>query len=119
MLFRPFASGILDSSRRPSVKKYFTNRALRIYPAYLVILFIVSLVIGKAYATSIPEGVGVEGSSETVGYMTDPIALITNALMVHTLFPDTVKTALESPGPSPWNSCSIWSSRSSHTLPTG
>lgn len=94
LLFRPFASGILDSSRRPSVKKYFTNRALRIYPAYLVILFIVCLVIGKAYATTIEPGASVEGSDETVGYVTDPIVLLSNALMIHTLFPDTVKTGL-------------------------
>lgn len=94
LLFRPFASGILDSGRRPSVRKYFTNRALRIYPAYLVILVFVCLIIGKGYTAGVQEGAGVEGAGETVGYVTDPLVLFTNALMIHTLFPETIKTGL-------------------------
>lgn len=94
LLFRPFASAIVADRDLPSISRFFTNRFIRIFPAYIFILFFVSLVIGKAYTSSVPEGQTVEGAGQAVGYMNDPLLLITNGLMVHTLFPATIKTGL-------------------------
>jgi peptidoglycan/LPS O-acetylase OafA/YrhL len=38
LLYRPFAAAILQSREPPSLRRYFRNRALRILPAYWVIL---------------------------------------------------------------------------------
>jgi peptidoglycan/LPS O-acetylase OafA/YrhL len=43
LLFRPYAAAALRGSRRPSTGSYFRNRALRILPAYWVILLAVAL----------------------------------------------------------------------------
>lgn len=85
LLYRPFASALLAGERWPSLKRYATNRALRIYPAYLVILGVVALVLGLANRDAL--GPGAEGRLEQVGYLTDPGLLVANATMLHTLFP--------------------------------
>ena len=41
LLYRPFAAALLDGSEMPGSRAYLRNRALRIIPAYLVILLIV------------------------------------------------------------------------------
>ena len=48
LLYRPFLVAAFEPDRRPSVSAYFRNRALRILPAYWVILLIVSLVLQSA-----------------------------------------------------------------------
>jgi peptidoglycan/LPS O-acetylase OafA/YrhL len=40
LLYRPFAAAIVRSRDRPSIGRYFRNRALRILPAYWVILLL-------------------------------------------------------------------------------
>lgn len=48
LLYRPFAAAILESTELPSVRRYLRNRALRIIPAYWVILLLVGLVLNGA-----------------------------------------------------------------------
>jgi peptidoglycan/LPS O-acetylase OafA/YrhL len=50
LLYRPFASAMLAENNRPSFGKYFRNRALRILPAYWVILLVCSLMLGGVYS---------------------------------------------------------------------
>ena len=46
LLYRPFAAAILRGRRLPSIVRYFRNRALRILPAYWVILLFCATVLG-------------------------------------------------------------------------
>jgi peptidoglycan/LPS O-acetylase OafA/YrhL len=47
LLYRPFAGSIVRGERLPSVRRYLRNRALRILPAYWVILFLCAVVLGS------------------------------------------------------------------------
>ena len=80
LLFRPFAAAILARGAMPSVTGYARNRLLRIYPAYFVILLLVSLVFGAAYTVGAPDLAG----DASVGYLSDPAALGLNLLLVET-----------------------------------
>ncbi|MDI9894243.1 acyltransferase [Rhodococcus sp. IEGM 1381] len=94
LLYLSFARAIVTGQRFPRIDRFFENRGLRIFPAYIVILLLVSLVFGVAYANSVGPDVGPEGAESSVGYMTNPIKLLANATMLHTLFPSTIKTGL-------------------------
>ena len=48
LLFRPFARALMHDQDLPSVRAYFRNRALRILPAYLVVLALVTLLFQRA-----------------------------------------------------------------------
>jgi peptidoglycan/LPS O-acetylase OafA/YrhL len=48
LLYRPFAAAILRGRPLPSLRRYLRNRALRILPAYWVILFLCAIVLGSA-----------------------------------------------------------------------
>jgi peptidoglycan/LPS O-acetylase OafA/YrhL len=92
LLFRPFASALLTGDKFPVIGRYATNRSLRIFPAYIVITLLVSLVLGTAYMT--PQLDSLESSGELVGYMTDPGLLLINMTMLQTLFPFSLKTGI-------------------------
>lgn len=94
LLFRPFASGLLTGRRFPDLKRFFANRLLRIFPAYLVIFAVVSFMFGAAYTQPGQPGAGVEGTSESIGYLWNPALIVPNLLMVQTLFPFSLKTGL-------------------------
>ena len=49
LLYRPFAIALLEDRPFPSVRRYLRNRALRILPAYWVILFVVAVVLRVAF----------------------------------------------------------------------
>jgi peptidoglycan/LPS O-acetylase OafA/YrhL len=89
LLFRPFAASIVEQRPLPSIRKYARNRFLRIYPAYLVILLLVGLVFGAAYTEGPPQGGAVE-----IGYLTDPLTLVANVLLIQGYIPATVLTGI-------------------------
>lgn len=97
LLYRPFAAAIVAGTRTPALGTYAVNRALRIYPVYIVILLLVSLLLGVAYTSSVARGQSVEGAEQNVGFLTDPGRLLLNLTMLQTLLPDTLKTGI---GPS-------------------
>jgi peptidoglycan/LPS O-acetylase OafA/YrhL len=92
LLFRPFATSLLTGERFPALGRYAANRALRIFPVYIVILLLVSLVLGLAYVT--PQGDAQTESADMVGYMTNPWLLLMNSTMLQTFFPFSIKTGL-------------------------
>ncbi|MFA6264151.1 MAG: acyltransferase [Pseudolabrys sp.] len=94
LLFGPFLTAA--AQRRPfDVSRYFANRFLRIYPAYVTIFLIVACGLGLAYMSPIAAAnTGAEGVGETVGRMTDVGAILANVFLVHTLTPWTIKTGL-------------------------
>ena len=92
LLFQPFASALLTRTRKPDIARYAINRALRIYPAYLAVLLIVSLV--TATANSAPLLPGDTAREDRVGFLTDPFLLLLNSTMLQTFFPFGVQTGI-------------------------
>lgn len=92
LLFRPFATALLTRTRRPEIRRYAVNRVLRIYPAYLVVLVVVSLVLATANEAPLT---GRDASRpDRVGFLTDPVLLLLNATMLQTLVPIGVQTGI-------------------------
>ena len=48
LLYRPIAASLLETGQVPDVRNYLRNRALRILPAYWVILAVVAVVLPAA-----------------------------------------------------------------------
>jgi peptidoglycan/LPS O-acetylase OafA/YrhL len=87
LLYRPFVASILRDKPRPSTRDYLRNRALRIAPAYLVILLLVSLVFRSAFTHS------AEGGFQN-GPLTNPTLLAENALLVQNYTPSSILTGI-------------------------
>jgi peptidoglycan/LPS O-acetylase OafA/YrhL len=85
LLYRPFAAAIMRNEPLPSVKTYLQNRALRLFPAYWVILLIVALVLEAAL---------LEPATTSTGALHDPGTLARNAFLVQGYSPDTVLTGI-------------------------
>jgi peptidoglycan/LPS O-acetylase OafA/YrhL len=84
LLYRPFAASIARASRPLSTRAYFRNRALRIAPAYWVILFLSALLVGYVY---LPEDGG-------VGRLTDPVALFEATFLLQNYRPSTMNVGI-------------------------
>jgi peptidoglycan/LPS O-acetylase OafA/YrhL len=89
LLYRPFLVAAFDPDRRPSVGAYFRNRALRILPAYWVILLIVSLVLQSALVR--------DGADLHTGALTNPGDLFSAAFLLQDYRPSTTSIGI---GPS-------------------
>ncbi len=82
LLYRPFAAAIARGEALPDVRRYLRNRALRILPAYWVILLVTALVLGTV-ATR-------DGESLVPGSLDDPMQLLKAALLIQNYVPGTV-----------------------------
>ena len=82
LLYRPFLVAAFEPERRPSVADYFRNRALRIVPAYWVILLLVALVLQSALVR--------DGGDLQTGALTNPADLLSAALLVQDYRPSTM-----------------------------
>lgn len=87
LLYRPFVSRLLRSEERPSLVRYLSNRALRIIPAYWIILLISALVLRTVFTRG-------SGGELGVGAITDPGLLLRNLLFVQNFDADTVLTGI-------------------------
>jgi peptidoglycan/LPS O-acetylase OafA/YrhL len=81
LLYRPFLVAAFEPDRRPSVAAYFRNRALRILPAYWVILLVVSLVLQSALVRG--------GADLHTGALTNPGDLLSAAFLLQDYRPST------------------------------
>jgi peptidoglycan/LPS O-acetylase OafA/YrhL len=79
LLYRPIAAALLDATPGPSVWRYLRNRALRILPAYWVILLLVVIVLRSA-------SLGASGT----GSLTDPRTFFLDLFLVQTYVPDGI-----------------------------
>ena len=79
LLYRPIAVALLDATPGPSVWRYLRNRALRILPAYWVILLLVIIVFRSA-------SLGASGT----GSLTDLRTLLLDLFLVQTYVPDGI-----------------------------
>jgi peptidoglycan/LPS O-acetylase OafA/YrhL len=75
LLYRPFAAAIARGSARPAIRSYLRNRALRILPAYWVILLASALVLQTAIQRD-------ASGHMVIGSLTDPVGLLKAALLL-------------------------------------
>lgn len=87
LLYRPFAASIIREERLPDVRRYLRNRALRILPAYWVILALCAVVLGSMLYRD-PTGGLANGS------VLDPWLLSTTALFVQNFDAGTVGSGI-------------------------
>jgi peptidoglycan/LPS O-acetylase OafA/YrhL len=80
LLYRPIAAALLDAAPGPSVWTYLRNRALRILPAYLVILVLVVFVLRSA-------SLGASGHGVSAGPLTDPRTFFLDVFLLQTYVP--------------------------------
>lgn len=88
LLYRRFAAAIMRAQPRPSLKKYMRSRALRILPAYWVILLVVAIVF---HAALVRESRYVLRLGTLVD---DAAALLKNVFLVQNYDPDTFYTGI-------------------------
>lgn len=83
LLYRPFAAAIARRERHPGIRSYLRNRALRILPAYWVILFVTAFVLQTA---------GTRDSDGQIEFaaLTNPLELTKAALLIQDYSPDSV-----------------------------
>jgi peptidoglycan/LPS O-acetylase OafA/YrhL len=86
LLYRPYAAAVLRRETMPSPKRYLRNRALRIVPAYVVILLLVALVLRAAFVPA--------DGGRASGAMTAPGLLVRNLLLVQGYDPHTLLTGI-------------------------
>jgi peptidoglycan/LPS O-acetylase OafA/YrhL len=89
LLFLPFVSALLAGRPIPSVRRYLTNRGLRIFPAYIVIF----LVVLAAGALTIHGNFEFYTHSD-VGRTSSPSILAPNLLLVQSLVPHANGTGI-------------------------
>jgi peptidoglycan/LPS O-acetylase OafA/YrhL len=87
LLYRPIISAVLEGRDLPSAGSYVRNRALRILPAYWVILVIVVLVLRSAT-------VHAAGQPITTGAVHDPGTLAADLSLTQTYDPRTIWTGI-------------------------
>lgn len=83
LLYRPFAAAILRSGQLPSLRRYFRNRALRILPAYWVILLLCATVLGSSLFWD-------ASGSLVNGRLLDPGLIVRAAFFLQDYFPRTL-----------------------------
>jgi peptidoglycan/LPS O-acetylase OafA/YrhL len=82
LLYRPFAAAIARGEPLPDVAGYLRNRALRILPAYWVILIATAFILQTAATRA--------DGSFTYGAMTDPVELVKAMLLIQDYDPDSM-----------------------------
>jgi peptidoglycan/LPS O-acetylase OafA/YrhL len=88
LLYRPFAAAVVRAGPGPSIGSYLRNRALRILPAYWVILLLTGLVLEVALLRD-------DASKLRLGSLVEePITLVNNVLLVQSYDPDTLLTGI-------------------------
>jgi peptidoglycan/LPS O-acetylase OafA/YrhL len=83
LLYRPIAAALLDAAPAPSVWRYLRNRALRILPAYWVILVLVIFALRSASLGASGHGVG-------AGLLTDPRTFFLDVFLLQTYVPEGI-----------------------------
>ena len=84
LLFRPIAKAVLEGRELPDVRRYARNRALRILPAYWVILLLTAFVLQAAVVTFPAE----------VGALDEPDKLLASVLLIQNYSTDWLYTGI-------------------------
>ena len=86
LLYRPFAAALLSGAPRPGFLPYLRNRALRIIPAYWVILLLCGLIVGGLLSR--------ESGRLQSGTLSEPGLFVRAALFVQNYDPRTFLTGI-------------------------
>lgn len=86
LLYRPFAAAILRGTRRPGLARYARSRALRILPAYWVVLLVTAFVLKSSLGPT-ASGARAPGAAE-------PGVLGLNLLLLQNYSPGTIFTGI-------------------------
>jgi peptidoglycan/LPS O-acetylase OafA/YrhL len=88
LLYRPLAASVLRQTRLPGVRRYLSNRALRILPAYWTILLVVGVLLPAALVHRSPTALG-------LGRLIDqPAVLLSNAVLLQNYVPPALETGI-------------------------
>ncbi len=88
LLYRPFAGALMRNTDRPRLRNYLRNRALRILPAYWVILLFTGVVLqSTSLRSSLLE-------LHLGSLASQPVVLLRNALLIQNYAPSTLLTGI-------------------------
>lgn len=88
LLYLPFVSSVVNQAEYPNLRRYFRNRALRILPAYWVILFAIGVLLPAAVIRSSSDTI-------TLGRLTgSPTLLVRDAALVQDYLPGSMITGI-------------------------
>jgi peptidoglycan/LPS O-acetylase OafA/YrhL len=88
LLYRPLAASVLRQTPPPSLRRYLRSRALRILPAYWVILLATSVLLPAALVRRSP-------TTLELGRMIDrPVELLSNAVLLQNYVPASLDTGI-------------------------
>jgi peptidoglycan/LPS O-acetylase OafA/YrhL len=87
LLWRPFARSLLERRSSPATGRYLRNRALRILPAYWVVLVVCGLVLGGSLVRQ-------SSTLVSVGRLDDPLRFLDAAVLLQNLQPATLQNGL-------------------------
>jgi peptidoglycan/LPS O-acetylase OafA/YrhL len=88
LLYRPLAAAVLRQTPPPSVRRYLRNRALRILPAYWVILLATGVLLPAALVRRSP-------ATLELGRLIDqPLVLLSNAALLQNYVPGSLETGI-------------------------
>jgi peptidoglycan/LPS O-acetylase OafA/YrhL len=88
LLYRPLAASVLRQTRRPRVRRYLRNRALRILPAYWAILLATGVVLPAALVRHSPTTLDL---GRLIG---QPEVLLSNAVLLQNYVPRALETGI-------------------------
>lgn len=98
LIFLPFAAAAANRRALPNTRNYAMNRVLRIWPAYLVIFTIATVILPLgivAQRAGCPGSIPVAGCNrQEIGRITDPLTLLANVTLFQGWFPSTAFTGL-------------------------
>jgi peptidoglycan/LPS O-acetylase OafA/YrhL len=88
LLYRPLAASVLRQAPLPSVRRYLRNRALRIFPAYLLILLVIGVLLPAAL-------MGRSSSGSELGRLSGDLGvLFADAALLQNYFPRSMDTGI-------------------------
>ena len=88
LLYLPFVFSVVNQTKYPDIRRYFRNRALRILPAYWVILFAVGVLLPAAVIRTSPHSI-------TLGRLTSsPTLIVRDAALVQDYLPGSMLTGI-------------------------
>lgn len=93
LLYLPYARALLDGRPAPSTRSFAVRRAMRVLPGYLVVFLVCCFVLRAVFVENAAVADETFGDRGT-GMMTDPVDLLANLTLVHSLFPSTLQTGI-------------------------
>lgn len=95
LIYWPFASRIIAEKDLPPIRDYLRNRALRVYPAYLVIFLLANLALGAVFVGNAMESIEPYTDAGT-GRITNPFEVLLHLTLLQNYLPSGLQTGINS-----------------------